>query len=290
MEDKSAYWLQDAAGRVLGPVGIAVLRDLVAAGRLQDVALVSRDGKSWSPASKVPEVFQLFSQKTRREDERAEAARLRGLIHDLHDKPPHEVFGLAVDDTLESFRLAFFDLVKRYHPERLPSDSDPDLAAANDEMFHFLARAFTRVELLKQLERPKKTADAPASAPAAAAPPSFGPGEFVGLSRGPDGLVKANIRVTVANAGQMFADHQVMNLSRGSIFLTGLKPPPPLGSLLDLTFHFPGRELRCRGKVVWESIGVGKAPPGLGVKLMTLTDEGVAWIQTFLESLQKPKR
>ena len=52
----SDYWLRDAAGRVLGPIGFPVLRDLVKAGRIAGVEQVSLDGKAWQPASSFREV------------------------------------------------------------------------------------------------------------------------------------------------------------------------------------------------------------------------------------------
>jgi uncharacterized protein (TIGR02266 family) len=281
------YWLQDGVGRVLGPIGLDVVRDLVLADRVQSIELVSTDGRSWAPASKYREISQLLVERTRRDDDLAEAARLRNLIIEMRDKPPHEIFGLSPHDSVDAYRQAFFELVKRYHPERLPPGAHPDLAAAHDEIFHFLGATLVRIETIKGAT-PGSTSSAQGAAKAnAGADRRYGPEEFVGLQRSADGQARANIKVSLANAG-MFTEHRVMNLSRGGFFMAGASLP--LGSVVDVVFHFddPPKEIKVRGKVVWESVGIGRAAAGLGIKFLTLQDPDLAFLQEFLGRLQQP--
>ena len=40
------YWIGDVEGRVLGPVSLDVVQDLVNTGRLTEITRVSRDGRT----------------------------------------------------------------------------------------------------------------------------------------------------------------------------------------------------------------------------------------------------
>ena len=54
------YWIGDAEGRVLGPVSLDVVQDLVNTGRLMEITRVSRDGRNWGTPASFPEVMTLL--------------------------------------------------------------------------------------------------------------------------------------------------------------------------------------------------------------------------------------
>ena len=79
------YWIGDAEGRVLGPVSLDVVQDLVNTGRLTQITRASRDGQSWGPPNAYPEVMALLLNAPPPEallnSERQEAARVREQLH-----------------------------------------------------------------------------------------------------------------------------------------------------------------------------------------------------------------
>src|SRR5687767_11536133 len=64
------YWVGDNRGRVLGPVTLDALAQLLKAGRLAGLDRASRDGKEFKPIDQVPELHQLIdSARTHRKTE-----------------------------------------------------------------------------------------------------------------------------------------------------------------------------------------------------------------------------
>lgn len=306
----SNYWLQDKQGRVLGPVGLVVLRDLVQNGRIKDIVRVSRDGREWFPIAQVKEINELFSGAAKHQDEIAEARRLRQLIEDYRSRQPHEIFGLEPNADLETHRQAFFRLVKQYHPDRLAPDAHAELRQSYLEIFHFLAKSMADAEAALVRSPPRKVTEPtplpkpivrpvgqvlPAKPPAPvpqqaaqnaptgtfkSASKGYSPNEFVGLQKRDDGRIQADIRVTLDNAG-MFTDHKLVNLSKGGVFLA-MANRLPLGTNVELIFHFdnPARQLKARGKVIWES---GGKESGIGIKFTMLSDEDQSFLQAYVD-------
>nr|WP_301340920.1 TIGR02266 family protein [Corallococcus carmarthensis] len=62
--------------------------------------------------------------------------------------PPHEVFGLKPQASLDEFRLAFFRMAKRFSPEHLSPDLHPELRKVSVEIFDFLSRRIREAETL----------------------------------------------------------------------------------------------------------------------------------------------
>src|SRR4051812_5843668 len=127
------YWVGDRAGRRLGPVRFEVLRDLVQSGRLRGLDKVSTDGKTFRALVDFPEIAALFAERVEQVqtgESAREADQLVAEIAAMQSKPVYEVFGLKPDAPIDAYRASFFALVRRYYPERIPSEPQPGLKQA----------------------------------------------------------------------------------------------------------------------------------------------------------------
>jgi uncharacterized protein (TIGR02266 family) len=268
------YWIRDAELRVLGPVSLPVLRDLVESGRLQGVEQVSEDGVHWVDVARSPLLAALLAPPPpddSRERERADARRLRERMEAARGREPHELFRVPPDASLSTWRAAYFALARRFHPARLPAGTHPELVAAFQEAFAFFAERMAEVE--RRLSPPAPPA------PAAA----YREEDFVGLQRREDGRVHANVRVTLTNF-RMFTAHRLLNISSGGMFLT-TQAHIPLGTQVDVELIFESHERRigARTRVVWESAGSdARHEQGVGLKFIQLTPEDATFIHDFV--------
>jgi PilZ domain. len=146
----SEYWIGDAEGRVLGPVSLDVVQDLVNTGRLIEITRVSRDGRNWGTPAGFPEVMALLhnapSPDLLLQSERQEAARVREQLRAMQGRPPHEIFRLDRNASVDAYRNAFFKLVKRFYPDRVRAQAHPDLRKAYADAFQFLSRLMVHIE------------------------------------------------------------------------------------------------------------------------------------------------
>ncbi|RKH40413.1 TIGR02266 family protein [Corallococcus sp. AB050B] len=143
------YWVGDSLGRVLGPLQLQAFRDLISSGRLKTAVRASRDGTNWIALQDLPEVRDLFTTAAPTASlETQQAERLRNQLRGLLHLPPHEVFGLKPNATLDEFRLAFFRMAKRFSPEHLAADLHPELRKVSVEIFDFLSRRIREAETL----------------------------------------------------------------------------------------------------------------------------------------------
>lgn len=146
------YWLADSEARVLGPVSLGVVRDLAVRGKIHDVRAVSTDGRTFVPLREVPELAAVLAQPPARgEAERAQAratAQIREWLASIAKRPSHEVFRVPADASRDTWRAAFFTLVRRYVPSRLPSDASPELRLACEDAFLALSERMVAVERL----------------------------------------------------------------------------------------------------------------------------------------------
>jgi uncharacterized protein (TIGR02266 family) len=144
------YWIGDAEGRVLGPVSLDVVQDLVNTGRLMEIIRVSRDGRNWGAPASFPEVMTLLvnapSPDSLLQSERQEAARVREQLRAMQGRPPHEIFRLDRNASVDAYRNAFFKLVKRFYPDRVRAQAHPDLRKAYGDAFQFLSRLMVHIE------------------------------------------------------------------------------------------------------------------------------------------------
>ncbi|HEX8705470.1 MAG TPA: TIGR02266 family protein [Myxococcaceae bacterium] len=316
----SNYWIGDASGRVLGPLTLQALRDLIGSGRLKKVNRASRDGTTWVPIENFDEVKDLIvkaAPSPAADQENAE--RIRTQLRILQGrKTPHEVFGMLPTANLDELRLAFFRMAKRFSPEHLGPETHPELRRASQEMFDFLsakmreaesgaapqgtpARGTTPVPVRGMTPVPVRGPPPgstgpfqPASANATqvrkqVASPSYTSDEFVGLTlRTQNDQVHADIQVTPRNVG-MFVTHRMINLTSGGLFIHS-KRPLKVGTkvMLKLNFEQPQRTIELRTTVIWEhALDDGKQPVGYGLGLGGLRAEEKTFIQEFVRTHHK---
>src|SRR5271154_3098338 len=146
----SSYLICDADGRVLGPVSLDVVQELVKTGRLQDVTRASTDGHRWGAPEQFPEILALLLHAPKPEVlfelERQEAGRVWEQLRSMQGKAPYELFRLEQDASVDAYRNAFFKLVKRFYPDRVRAQAHPDLRRAYSDAFHFLSRLMVHIE------------------------------------------------------------------------------------------------------------------------------------------------
>jgi|SRR6516162_5093232 len=285
------FWICDSANRILGPLGLGTLRELVASGRVRELSRVSRDGSRWQTLEEVPEVANVVADGAAEGGARAQkfkAAQIRSRLAAMRGRKAHEIFGISRSSTLDHYRTAFFRLVKPFHPDKLSQDTHSDLRAASEEMFKFLSTLMVEAEAELTAPQPRSSSESSTS-PRSKLPqtrdrlPTYGADQFVGIKRGPD-FIEATVRVSPRNVG-IFTDHSMVNLSTMGVFLPTTHHLP-LGTLLDVRFVFENspREIKARARVVWENVGVmAKAVSGFGVRLLRLDKSDQLFIQQYVD-------
>lgn len=277
------YWIRDAQGRVLGPIGLEVLRELVKAGRLRSIRQASRDGRHFSELTSFPEVsFAIHEalQAQQVEESRQEARHLTEQLRAMEGKQVHEVFGLPPDASINAFRASFFALVRRFYPDRLPSEAPEELRRAYGEMFHFLSGLMSRIEQRAQ------TPAAPPHPPSAPAR-TYNLEDFVGWERRDDNRIHAELRITQESVG-LLTEQQSANVSNGGLFLA-TQQLLPLGERLQLTLHFddPVRDVSARGVVVWQNEQPApRRPRGVGVRFTHLEEADRRFLGYYVKKAQ----
>jgi hypothetical protein len=125
------------------------------------------------------------------------------------------------------------------------------------------------------------------SAPSAPPAPAAGNDDqeaLMGLVPLGDDRLQAHVRVTPGNC-DMFSAHRLVNLSSSGAFVPCSRPPP-LGSLLLVTFHFaepPPRQVRTRGRVLMENVVRGRDRVGFGMRFDDLSADDRAYIQGYVQ-------
>jgi len=285
------YWIGDAEGRVLGPVSLDVVQDLVNTGRLMEITRVSRDGRNWGAPVSFPEVMTLLLNAPAPDalllSERHEAGRVREHLRAMMGRPPHEIFRLDRNASVDAYRNAFFKLVKRFYPDRVRAQAHPDLRKAYADAFQFLSRLMVHIE--KELAAggpvsamptvravpappmddepltpvpapPPQTARpltvvprslTPPPRPSPLAPPPH-EGRFSYQPHEFVGFERREDRVEVtirvtARNSRMFTDHPLANLKTDGFFLACAKSLP-LGTLVDIIFRFDEEKREVRSR------------------------------------------
>jgi uncharacterized protein (TIGR02266 family) len=316
----NSYWIGDAAGRVLGPLTLQALRDLIGSGRMRAVTRASRDGNTWISLQELDEVKDLVAAaKPSPGSDKQKAEQIRAQLRQLQSlKTPNEIFGVKPGASLDELRLAFFKQAKRFSPDHLPPETAQELRRAAQEMFDFLSQKMREAEAAKPAPQgtpprgatpvrgsavvgarpvpPGSTAPFQPASPVATpvrkqvAAPTYSSEEFVGLQlRTHNDQVHADIHVTARNLG-MFTEHRLINLSCGGLFIH-TRRPLRLGTKVNLTLHFeqPARTIELRTAVIWEhAMDDGKQPQGYGLGLAALRPEEKTFLQEYVRSHYKP--
>lgn len=144
------YWLADSEARVLGPIGLDVITTLHARGKLADVRAVSIDGKKFLPLREVPELQQVLAAPvTLNDTQRAQleaTTQIRAWLRSIERQPSNEILKVPPTASRDAWRAAFFALVHRYVPSRLPADTTPELRLACEDAFLALSERMVEVE------------------------------------------------------------------------------------------------------------------------------------------------
>src|SRR5450432_5927 len=125
------------------------MRDLASAGKLADVRAVSRDGRSFAPLSKFPEVTAALGPRMPgavQAEQQAAIHRLRQWLGEIRNQPAHDVFRVPENSSPDTFRAAFFALVKRFYPDRLAAEATVELRRACEDVFLALSQKLLDVE------------------------------------------------------------------------------------------------------------------------------------------------
>ncbi|HYO54978.1 TIGR02266 family protein [Archangium sp.] len=275
----SNYWIGDSIGRVLGPLTLQSLRELIGSGRLKAATRASRDGSSWEPIEKFNEVRDLLSAaKANPAAEVQQAERLRQQLRQSQGLTAHQLFGVKPDAPLEELRGAFFRRAKRFSPECQGPDTHPELRKVHAEIFELMARRMREAEAQQATGAQTAAPNAVRAAPAY----TYAAEEFVGLQMRHDRL-QVEIKVSARNAG-IFTDHRIINLQAGGLFIPTDKPLR-LGTRVDLVLNFEQqqRQIKLRSSVIWEYIlDDGKQPRGYGLGLADLRPEERSFVDEFL--------
>ncbi|WP_233261407.1 TIGR02266 family protein [Vitiosangium sp. GDMCC 1.1324] len=283
----SNYWIGDSIGRVLGPLTLQSLRDLIGSGRLKAVTRASRDGSTWEPIEHFNEVKDLLSAAGADPATSGlqQAERLRQQLRQMEGLPAHQLFGVKPDAPLEELRGAFFRLAKRFSPEHQGPDTHPELRKVSAEVFELLARRMRELEAQSTPSQGVRAA-APHAARGGQQAPAYrySAEEFVGLQMRNDRL-QIEIKVNARNAG-IFTDHRIINLQAGGLFIPTDKPIR-LGTRVDLVLNFEQqqRQIKLRSSVIWEyTLDDGKQPRGYGLGLADLRAEERTFVDEFLRA------
>lgn len=285
----SNYWIGDSVGRVLGPLTLQSLRDLIGSGRLKAVTRASRDGSSWEPIENFNEVKDLLSAAPAGASaEQQQAQRLRQQLAQLQNLPAHQLFGVKPDAPLEELRGAFFRAAKRFSPEHQSPDTHPELRKVTAEIFELLSHRMRETEArLAPSTPPAARPGTPAKGRAAVQAPvyTYSADEFVGLQKRGDDRLQVDVQVTSRTAG-IFTDHRIINFQSSGLFIPADRPLK-LGTRVELVLHFeqPPREIRLRSSVIWEyTLDDGKQPRGYGLGLVDLRPEERGFIEEYLRT------
>jgi uncharacterized protein (TIGR02266 family) len=276
----SNYWIGDAAGRVLGPLSLQALRELLGSGRLKAATRASRDGRTWEPLDRLQEVKDLLGAPPPDAALR-QAEHLRERLRGMRSVTAQQLFGLQPTTSLDELRTTFFKMARRFTPENHGPQTPPALRQANAEAYDFLSRRMREAEAWLQANRAGASGRA---GQAAVAPPvrTYAAEEFVGLQQREDRL-QVTIRVSPRTLG-IFTEHRIINLQAGGLFIP-TPTPLRLGTRVELVLQFeqPERQIKLRSSVIWEySQEDSRQPRGYGLGLADLRGEERSFLEEYL--------
>jgi hypothetical protein len=277
----SDWYLRDARGAVVGPMGRDVALDLLRS-RPGLFVFSSQDGVNWTSVRGQPvkSILAEEAPKDRRSREEEQAQLAMFELDRFRELKPHELFGVLDTASLKDFRAGFLAIAKRFHPGRLPRDVAPSLLRAHMAVYQYLSEVMAGVE-----QTLSKHGATHAPAPRWAGPPRpldpskvpLWPLDALHLKEQFDSFtcgLDINRETSV-----IFFVHRLINLPNQGCFFPCM-PTLPLGTRLDFTFRFPDahREVQSRGAVSLESTFVDEKHHlrGFGVRFdrLSLEDKG----------------
>lgn len=267
----SDYWLADADARVLGPIGLDVLKDLALAGKLAQVKAVSRDGQHFQPVSNFPEVAAALGPSTpqqRPNEQQVAVERLRNWLAEVQRQQPHEIFRVPQNASREAYRAAFFTLIRRFYPDRLAPDASIELRRACEDTFVYLTSRLLEVEQRVGAGAPKQT------------PQTSRPSEVTSIEwRG--GSLDVHLRVS-SHDMRFFTMHPEANFRSDSVYIESTETLAA-GTPCNLHIQFEGHPstIAAWGRVIRSDPSIGGVPRGFGVKLLDLSESD----RTFIRKL-----
>lgn len=265
------YWLADSEARVVGPIGLDVVTSLHARGKLGDVRAVSRDGRTFVPLRDVPELSAVLSQPVNLTDtQRAQAettAQIRGWLRSIEAAPSHEIFKVAPNAPHASWRAAFFQLVHRYTPSRLPPDTTPELRLACEDAFLALS------ERMVELEKQHRAAVAPPAPPPL---PAQEPWPQARVQSRAGGLLHVSLSLNRGEA-RPFTHDVEHNWQSDSIFIPAIERAVPNTPVeINVSFEGMAMQLNAAGRVAAARNG------GFSVRLQNLGEAQRGMIRTWV--------
>jgi hypothetical protein len=266
------YWLADSEARVLGPVKLAVVRDLALRGKLADVRAVSRDGKSFVALRDVPELVAVLQQPAGAGEAvhaMAEATgQIRNWLELVKGRPTHEVFRIPPGASSEAARAAFFALVQRYVPSRLPPDATEELRLACEDAFLTLAARMVDYE-----RRPVGPSPVPQVAPAPPAPPTAAVVSWRG------GMIHVRLGLKRGDARPFTGDPELTWKTDCLLVLSPEKVMVGTPAEVSLAFEGHVTQVNASGRVVAVRASY---PLGFVVKLLGVDESQRSMIRTWV--------
>lgn len=271
------YWLADSEARVLGPVTLDVVRDLSLKGKLHDVRAVSRDGKSFVPLREMPELHAVLSQPAHAGEalkaQSQAAQQIRDWLGSIQGRATHEVFRVPSNASRDAWRAAFFSLIHRYVPSRLPPDASAELRIACEDAFLHLSERMVEIE--KMFRTPPGASVAPPITSMPSPTPQAAPPEV--SWRG--GMIHVRLAMARGDARPFTADPE--NTWRSDSFFVTSNEKVMVNTPAEVSLSFEGHvtQLHASGRVV----GVKTTfPVGFSVKLLDLAEDQRAMIRQWV--------
>ncbi len=268
------YWLADSEARVLGPISLDVVRDLAVRGKLGDVRAVSRDGKAFVPLRDMPELAAVLGQPPQAgEAVRAQSVatqQIRGWLEAIRERSSAEVFRVPTNASREAWRAAFFGLVHRYVPSRLPADATDELRLACEDAFLVLSERMVEIE---------KIFRSSALAPPSIAPQAAIPSPMATVSwRG--GMIHVGLTLNRGDARPFTVDPEA-NWRTDSLFVqSNEKVMVNTPAEVTLTFEGHVTQVHATGRVV----GLKSTHPlGFSVKLLGIDESQRSMIRAWVQ-------
>ncbi|MFO0597336.1 MAG: hypothetical protein U0228_18655 [Myxococcaceae bacterium] len=269
------YWLADSEARVLGPIGLEVVRNLHVRGKLNDVRAVSTDGATFVPLKDVPELAAVLSSPVTQTDAtRAQietTQHIREWLRASQGRPAAELFKVNASASRDTWRAAFFTLVHRYVPSRLPPDTTPELRLACEDAFLFLAERMLEVE--RQFRAPAASPPVPVAAPPPL--PAIEPNPAAQVTvRGQTLQVKLSLK---AGDARPFTHDKEHHWQTDALFIHSASGSTP-GMQVDLVISFEGHvtQLHAAGRVMAVRVG------GFTIRLLNLGETERSLIRTWV--------